>query len=58
MIDNYSLFEQHERTQSKYRTCDCCDKILDMFAFDINGDILCEDCMIDQYRVDADELEV
>jgi formylmethanofuran dehydrogenase subunit E len=61
MPDNYSLWERNERElerrlASRPRCEDCGEHIQDEFYFEVEGDILCEECMHDRYRkaVDAD----
>ena len=55
MIDNYGLWEAHEREQEKalekLPECDYCgEAIQDDFYFDINGDIVCEECLKKEFR--------
>lgn len=60
MVDNYGLWEQHDREQereaSKYPVCTCCGKrIFDEYLYQIDGEILCFDCLKDNYRHDTEE---
>ena len=53
--DNYDQFESHERDQEKWLSerlvCeDCLNPIQVDFHYEIEGDILCEDCMNHRYR--------
>ena len=54
MIDNYALWEAHEREQERqrlrYPTCDHCGKTLWEYIFRIDGEVLCESCLTDIYR--------
>lgn len=59
MGDNYSLWEQHdrdmERELERCPKCDCCGEyIQDEYLYLIDGEILCLDCLNDQYRKDAE----
>jgi formylmethanofuran dehydrogenase subunit E len=53
--DNYDRFEQYEAEQEReasvYPVCTCCgETIFDDFLYTIDGEILCTDCLNDQYR--------
>lgn len=53
--DNYDLWEAHDREQEaeleKLPVCDCCgERIQDEYYYDIDGEILCEECLKDRYR--------
>lgn len=55
MPDNYSQWEWHDRQQEKATqqlpVCDRCrERIDEDYYFDIGGEILCEDCLIEKYR--------
>ncbi len=55
MVDNYDLWEAHEREQEealeKLPECDYCGEyIQDDYYFDINGDIVCEECLKKEFR--------
>ena len=57
--DNYDLWESHDREQerqlSQLPVCDYCHKpIQDEHYFDINGDVICEKCLISTFRKDVD----
>lgn len=61
--DNYSQWEAHERKQEreleKLPRCEdpkCKKRIQDEHCFVIDGEILCEDCMIRRYRVNTEDL--
>ena len=54
-MDNYSLWQRHDSEQEealeKLPCCDYCgDTIQDDHYFDINGDIVCEDCLKREFR--------
>ena len=60
MPDNYDAFIRHESVQQEYLEslpkCDKCDEpIQDDYLFDIGGDIYCEECMNDEFRVCTDK---
>lgn len=60
--DNYDLFIKHDRRQQQWLdsrpVCDYCDNpIQDDFAYQINGDILCEGCLNDHFRISTDDLQ-
>lgn len=53
--DNYDAYKQHEAEReswlSKRPICECCgEPIQDDYLYEINGDILCEECMKGEYR--------
>ena len=53
--DNYSQWEAHEREQeawlAKRLMCDYCEQnIQDDHYFDINGEVVCPDCMESCFR--------
>lgn len=55
--DNYAMWEQHDRAQEalldKLPNCEAprCGKLIqDDYYFEIEGEILCEDCMNKRYR--------
>ena len=55
MFDNYDLFEMHDREQEakleNLPVCDCCgERIQDEYYYDIDGEILCEECLKENYR--------
>ena len=43
-------FEQLEQAAAQLPKCDYCGKPLDDHYYDINGDIVCEDCLWDNFR--------
>ena len=59
MVDNYQLWEQHEheleKELEKCPMCDCCGEyIQDDYFYNIGGDILCLDCLNDNYRYNVE----
>ena len=53
--DNYDLFKEHEREQERWLRkrplCSYCDEhIADEFAYNINGEWVCEVCMERHFR--------
>ena len=58
--DNYDLWKRHDAKQEeqldKLPKCECCEEpIQDYYCFEIFNELLCEDCMIDKYRVETDD---
>lgn len=58
--DNYSLWEAHDREQQEWlkrrpRCADCDHEIQDEFAYYINGEWICEECMSSYKREVLDE---
>lgn len=61
--DNYDLWEQHnaelERSLDRRPVCiECEEHIQDEYCYQINGEIICEDCLKAYYRKDTDSLIV
>lgn len=61
MPDNYDLFAMHdaeqERMLDKLPVCDICEEhIQDEYCYEINGDIICESCMVEYFRKDTVDL--
>lgn len=45
-----------ERESRRYPKCDCCEEpILGDFLYDLGKEILCENCMKDNYRKSTDD---
>lgn len=60
MPDNYSMWEAYDRAHEKARerlpVCDRCrERIDEDYYFDIGGEILCEDCLIEKYRKNTED---
>ncbi len=53
--DPYADFCSHEREQERLAAqlpeCDYCGSSIDDHYFNINGDIICEGCLNDNFRV-------
>lgn len=59
--DPYSDFlshdaEQEEWLQSRPKCDECKERIQDEHCFNIDGTILCEDCMNDRYQVCTEDI--
>ena len=57
--DYIDLHYQHEAEQERILdrlpSCDYCgEKITDEYYFDINGDVICEECLHDNFRKAVD----
>ena len=55
MPDNYDLFAMHdaemEAALEALPVCSVCDEhIQDEYCYEINGDLICEHCMIEYFR--------
>lgn len=55
MEDNYSLWEQHEVKAEKWLSerpvcCYCDEPIQDDFCYEVNGELICEDCLEVHFR--------
>lgn len=52
-------FAQWEKEQQEWEArlpkCDHCEEIMDDYVFDIDGEILCIECMIAKYRRDVED---
>ena len=58
--DNYDQWLAHERQQERQLAqlpkCDYCNQpIQDEHLFDINGDVMCEKCLIREFRKDVED---
>ena len=58
-MDNYDLWAANDRRQEQALAericCEYCGKpIQDDYCFEINGDILCEKCLNDNFRRSTD----
>lgn len=48
--------DEQERQMAKLPKCDCCGyRVTDETYYDINGEILCEECLNDKYRKYTDD---
>lgn len=60
--DSYDMFEIHDAQQESWLErrpkCDNCgEHIQDDYLYDFDGFIICEKCLKDDYRQDADNYE-
>ena len=60
MPDNYSMWQAydraHEQARQRLPVCDKCrERIDEDNYFDIGGEILCEDCLIEKYRKNTED---
>lgn len=47
---------EQARAEARLPVCDCCGEIINAdFYWEIDGEILCEDCMNDRYRNYTDD---
>lgn len=58
--DNYDIWRAHqdeeEQRLKRYPQCCHCEKhITEDFLFKIEGDLWCEDCMLDEFRKPTDD---
>lgn len=58
--DPVADFERHDRERAKrekqYPKCDYCNQpIQDEHLFDINGDVMCEQCLNREFRKDTED---
>ena len=55
-------FHRWDREQQEWENslprCDSCRETVDDYVFDIDGEILCIQCMIEKYRRDAEDYAV
>ncbi len=48
--------DEEAAQETRLPRCDCCkERIYEDSLFDIDGEILCEDCMNNRYRRDTDD---
>lgn len=60
--DNYDLWEQHESEKDMWlqrlpKCSECGEAIQDEYAYYINDEWICEDCLKDNYRKEVPEVE-
>lgn len=49
---------EQEKQIEKLPLCVCCgNRVTDDFYYDIDGEILCEECLKDKYRKDVDDFD-
>lgn len=56
--DNYDRWVEHDREQEealeKLPLCSVCEeRIQDEYCYEINGEIICEHCMVEYFRKDT-----
>jgi formylmethanofuran dehydrogenase subunit E len=50
-LDDFELQDiEQARYEARLPKCECCGKTIWEHYFEINNEILCENCTIDQYR--------
>lgn len=59
-MDNYERWEAHDAEQSaweaKLPVCEFCgEPIQDDYLYDIDGEIYCEECMIEHFRKNTEK---
>lgn len=59
--DPLSDFDRYDRQQEEWLNsrpvCDCCgEPIQDDFCYEINGDLICEDCLDMYFRKAVDDI--
>ena len=47
--------KEQQEWEDRLPCCDCCGEKVDDYVYDIDGEILCIQCMIDKYRRDAED---
>ena len=53
--DNYSQWQDHERKQEAWLLkrpvcCYCCEHIQDDYFYQINDEVMCQECLDSQFR--------
>ena len=51
LADHDRWQREQERLADKLPECDYCGKTVDDYYYNINGDIICEDCLNENFRV-------
>lgn len=59
-MDNYDLFEQHEAEQERWLAklpicSECGEPIQDEDCYEINGELICPDCLKENHRKFTDD---
>lgn len=55
VADAYAHDYEQETALEKYPVCSCCgEHILDDYLYDIDGDLICEECLNEYYRRSTD----
>ena len=60
MEDNYSMWKRHEAEQeawlSRRPECAYCEQnIQEDFLFDIEGELICKDCLVTHFRKNTED---
>lgn len=56
IADAYAYDYEQGVAEEKYPTCDICgEHILDDYLYDIDGDLVCEECLKEHYRKSTDD---
>lgn len=59
MIDNYEIWAAHdaemERRQELLPRCERCGEPLDTYLFEIDDEVLCEDCVAAKFRRNVED---
>ena len=60
MEDNYSLWKRHEAQQeawlSRRPVCNYCEQhIQEDYLFDIEGELICKDCLVTNFRKNTED---
>lgn len=51
IADAYAYDYEQAKALEKYPTCYCCgEHIVDNYLYDIDGDLVCEECLKEHYR--------
>lgn len=61
MMDNYDIWEQHERDReralAKLPVCDICgEPIQTEYTYEVDGSYICETCMVEYFRKNTEDL--
>lgn len=59
-MDNYGRFEMHDAEESRQLErlpkCDFCgEEIQDEYLYEIDGELYCEECMMEHFRKSTEE---
>lgn len=54
--DQWLIYEteqqkERERQATEFPRCDCCEKPIDDYYWNINGEIFCENCLNENFRM-------
>lgn len=56
IADYYAYEDEQAKALEKYPVCSCCEEhIVDDYLYDIDGDLICEDCLKEYYRKSTDD---